>query len=102
MNACCAARRPTCYPWRIVEGLDHVLPVAERDLGAKAAFLADPGLACFTTPHFEGYSAVLHRLRDIESVDEERLAALLRHAWETRAPTGVLSTGSTALVRTAS
>lgn len=68
------------------EPLDDVLLVAVRDLGAKAAFLADPGLACFTTSHFEGYAAVLHRLRDIESVDEQRLAALLQHAWETRAP----------------
>lgn len=68
------------------EPLDDVLLVAVGDLGAKAAFLADAGLACFTTPHFEGYSAVLHRLSDIESVDEERLAALLQHAWEVRAP----------------
>jgi hypothetical protein len=68
------------------EPMDDVLLVAVRDLDAKQAFLADPGLACFTTPHFEGYAAVLHRLRDIGAVDEARLAELLRHAWEARAP----------------
>ena len=52
-------------------------------LGAKEALLAaDPHLY-FTTPHFDGYPAVLARL---EIVERGELAELIVEAWLARAP----------------
>ena len=54
-----------------------------EDLGAKEALLAaDPGVF-FTTPHFDGYAAVLVRL---EEIDVEELRELIVEAWLARAP----------------
>ena len=59
-----------------------VLGVKVADLGVKQALLvADPEVV-FTTPHFEGYPAVLVRLDDIGLVDLEELVV---DAWRTRA-----------------
>ena len=60
-----------------------ILCVQVPDLGAKEALLADGDSACFTTPHFNGYPAVLVRLDDI-AVPE--LEELLVEAWLSRAP----------------
>jgi hypothetical protein len=59
------------------------LGVRVPDLGAKEALVADPSGVYFTTPHFDGYPAVLVRLDAIE-VDE--LDELLTEAWLCRAP----------------
>ncbi len=61
----------------------EILGVRVPDLGAKEALLAEPGTACFTTPHFDGYPAVLVRLDVIELDD---LRDLLVEAWLDRAP----------------
>ncbi|WP_116951697.1 MmcQ/YjbR family DNA-binding protein [Jiangella endophytica] len=53
------------------------------DLGAKEAILADDPEVFFTTPHFDGYSAVLVRL---ERIDEPELVELVVEAWLDRAP----------------
>lgn len=53
------------------------------NLGAKQALLADDPDVYFTTPHFDGYSAILVRL---EQIDEAELEELLVEAWLTRAP----------------
>jgi hypothetical protein len=59
-----------------------VLGVRVADLGVKEALLAaDPGFV-FTTPHFDGYPAVLVRLDDIGQDDLEELVV---DAWRTRA-----------------
>ena len=60
-----------------------VLAARVPDLGAKEALLADDGEVYFTTPHFDGYPAILVRLRRIE-VDE--LGELIEEAWLLRAP----------------
>jgi hypothetical protein len=39
-----------------------ILAARVPDLGAKEALLADEGDWCFTTPHFDGFPAVLVRL----------------------------------------
>jgi hypothetical protein len=52
-------------------------------LGAKEAVLADDPAVFFTTPHFDGYPAVLARLEEIE-LDE--LQAVIVDAWLARAP----------------
>jgi hypothetical protein len=59
-----------------------VLGVRVADEGVKQALLtADPDVV-FTTPHFDGYPAVLVRLDDITPVD---LQELVVDAWRTRA-----------------
>jgi hypothetical protein len=60
-----------------------ILGARVEHLGAKEALLAaDPGVF-FTTPHFDGYPAVLVRLERI-AVDE--LDELIVEAWLARAP----------------
>jgi hypothetical protein len=60
-----------------------VLAARVPDLGAKEALLATDPEVCFTTPHFDGYPAVLVRLDLVEQTDLEELLA---EAWLSRAP----------------
>jgi hypothetical protein len=60
-----------------------ILGARVPDLGAKEALLADAPNVYFTTPHFDGYPAILVRLPEI-SVDE--LEELLVEAWLVQAP----------------
>lgn len=60
-----------------------ILGVRVEHLGAKEALLADDPDLFFTTPHFDGYPAVLVRLDRI-GVDE--LQELIVEAWLDRAP----------------
>lgn len=53
------------------------------DVGVKEALVADDPGVYFTTPHFNGFPAILVRLEHI-TVDE--LDELLTEAWFTRAP----------------
>ena len=39
----------------------------------------------FTTPHFDGYPAVLLRIPDLASLDRDELEDLVVEAWLTRA-----------------
>ncbi len=52
-------------------------------LVAKEAMLADDPLVFFTTPHFDGYPAVLLRL---ERIGLEDLREVIVEAWLARAP----------------
>lgn len=60
-----------------------ILGVRVEHLGAKEALLADDPAVFFTTPHFDGYPAVLVLLEAI-AVDE--LEELIVEAWLCRAP----------------
>jgi hypothetical protein len=60
-----------------------ILGVRVEHLGAKEAILADDSGVFFTTPHFDGYPAVLVRL---EMIDVEELGELTVDAWLARAP----------------
>lgn len=60
-----------------------ILGARVPDLGAKEALLADDPDVYFTTPHFNGYPAVLVRL---ERIEEPELAELVVEAWLARAP----------------
>lgn len=60
-----------------------ILGARVEHLGAKEALLADDPEVFFTTPHFDGYPAVLVRLDRI-AVDE--LNELIVEAWLCRAP----------------
>ena len=60
-----------------------ILGVRVPGLEAKEALLAEYAGVCFTTPHFNGYPAILVQLERI-SVDD--LEDLLVEAWLTQAP----------------
>jgi len=60
-----------------------ILGVRVEHLVAKEALLADDPGVYFTTPHFDGYPAVLVRLGAIERGELEELLA---EAWLCRAP----------------
>jgi hypothetical protein len=60
-----------------------ILGVRVSDEGVKFALIADEPGVYFTTPHFDGYPAVLVRLAEIEVRD---LVELITEAWLTQAP----------------
>jgi hypothetical protein len=60
-----------------------ILGVRVEHLGAKEALLASEPDVFFTTPHFDGYPAVLVRLERV-AVDE--LEEIIAEAWLARAP----------------
>jgi hypothetical protein len=60
-----------------------ILGARVEHLGAKEALLADDPAVFFTTPHFDGFAAVLVRLNRI-ALDE--LEELIVEAWLARAP----------------
>ncbi|HTN25245.1 MAG TPA: MmcQ/YjbR family DNA-binding protein [Solirubrobacteraceae bacterium] len=60
-----------------------ILGARVEHLGAKEAVLATNPDACFTTPHFDGYPAVLVRL---DAIAAEDLDELIVEAWLARAP----------------
>jgi hypothetical protein len=63
-----------------------ILAARVEDLAEKEAVLAEhPGVA-FTTPHFNGYPAVLVRL---DRVDEPLLREIVTSAWLAVAPAGL-------------
>ena len=53
------------------------------DSGAKEALVADDPAIYFTTPHFNGFPAVLVRL---ERIQEAELRELIVEAWLARVP----------------
>jgi hypothetical protein len=67
------------------ERLDDVLMFRVGDLDAKELWLADSRGVFFTTPHFDGYAAVLVRIPDLAQVDGDELHELVAEAWLTRA-----------------
>jgi hypothetical protein len=60
-----------------------ILAARVPDLGAREALLADDPDVYFTTPHFDGYPAVLVRL---DRIPLPELTELLVEAWLGRAP----------------
>lgn len=60
-----------------------ILGARVEHLVAKDALIADDPGVFFTTPHFEGYPAVLVRL---EKIAEDELRELIVEAWLARAP----------------
>jgi hypothetical protein len=67
------------------ERLDDVLMFRVPDVGVKELMLADERGAYFTTPHFDGYPAVLIRIPDLARIDRQELEDLVVEAWLTRA-----------------
>jgi hypothetical protein len=67
------------------ERLDDVFVFRVADLDVKDLLLQDPRAIFFTTPHWNGYAAVLIRIPDLVRVDRDELADLVADAWLTRA-----------------
>jgi hypothetical protein len=64
-----------------------ILAARVEDLAEKEAVLAEQPEAVFTTPHFNGYPAVLVRL---DRVDEDQLSEIVTSAWLAVAPQSLI------------
>jgi hypothetical protein len=83
---CChRGRRPDAIDPDTGERLDDVLMFRVPNLGVKELLLADDRGLFFTTPHFDGYPAVLMRIPDLARLDPEELRDTVVEAWLTRA-----------------
>jgi hypothetical protein len=78
-------RRPDAVDPETGERLDDVLMFRVEDLGVKELMLSDARGIYFTTPHFDGYPAVLVRIPDLARLDLGELGDLVAEAWLTRA-----------------
>lgn len=52
----------------------------------KRALVADESTPFFTTPHFDGYDAVLVRAAHLDRITRQELSEVVTDAWLTRAP----------------
>jgi hypothetical protein len=80
------SRRPDAVDPKTGERLADVLMFRVADLEEKELILADPSGPFFTTPHFNGYPAVLLRIRDLKRLSRAELRDVVVDAWLTRAP----------------
>lgn len=60
-----------------------VFAARTADEGVKHALIADDPVVYFTTPHFNGYAAILFEL---DRITVEELTELITDAWLARAP----------------
>lgn len=67
------------------ERMDDVIIVTVADQDDKEALVASDG-PWFTTPHFDGYNAVLVRERDLGKLTRRELEEVITDAWAARAP----------------
>ena len=75
----CLHRRPRrdAVDGKTGEPLDDVLMFRVADLDEKDLLVSDTRGVYFTTPHFDGYPAVLLRIRDLERIDCDQLRDLV-------------------------
>jgi hypothetical protein len=78
-------RRPDAVDAVTGERLDDVFVFRVEDLDVKELLLADARGIFFTTPHWNGYAAVLVRIPDLGRLDRDELRELVIDAWLTRA-----------------
>src|SRR6266498_929537 len=79
------SRRKDAIDPETQERLDDVLMFRVADVGVKELLLSDTRGIYFTTPHFDGYPAVLMRIPDLAKIDRDELHELVAEAWLTRA-----------------
>jgi hypothetical protein len=79
------SRRPDAVDPKTGERLDDVLMFRVADVGVKELLVTDERGVYFTTPHFNGYPAVLIRIPDLARIDRDELEELVVEAWLTRA-----------------
>jgi hypothetical protein len=78
--------RPDALDPETSERLEDVLVFYVPDLEVKDMLVGDARGIYFTTPHWNGYRAVLVRKRDLKRLGGPELRDLLEEAWVTRAP----------------
>ena len=79
------SRRPDAVDPQSGERLADVVMFRVADLDVKDLILADDRGIFFTTPHFNGYPAVLVRMPDLERLERDELEDMVVEAWLTRA-----------------
>lgn len=79
------SRRPDAVEPATGERMADVLMFRVADLDVKELILSDDRGVYFTTPHFNGYPAVLMRIPSLARLDREELRELVVEAWLTRA-----------------
>jgi len=79
------SRRPDALDPETGERLDDVFVFRVDGGDVKELLLADDRGVFFTTPHWDGYAAVLVRIRDLGLIDRDELRDLVIDAWLTRA-----------------
>jgi hypothetical protein len=78
-------RRPDAIDPDSGERMADVLMFRVADEGVKELFLSDGRGVFFTTPHFNGYPAILMRIPGLAQLDRQELADLVAESWLTRA-----------------
>lgn len=68
------------------ERYNDVICLWTETLEDKQALVEDPSTPFFTTPHFDGYRAVLVRASRLHEIDVDELAEVVTDAWLARAP----------------
>lgn len=79
------SRRPDAVDPATGERMDDVLMFRVDGPEAKELVLSDPRKLFFTTPHFNGYPAVLIRIPDLARLDGAELRDAVVEAWLTKA-----------------
>ena len=85
LYCCQRGRRPDAIDPDTGERMNDVLMFRVADQDVKELLLADDRGLYFTTPHFDGYPAVLIRIPQLQRLDRDELADLVAEAWLTRA-----------------
>lgn len=83
--------RPDAVDTESGERLVDVLVFRVADQDMKDFVLADDRGVWFTTPHWNGYPAVLTRIASLKQIDRDELEERLVEAWLTRAKKRVAS-----------
>ena len=77
-------RRPDAVDPDTGERMADVLMFRVDGLDVKDLLLSDVRGIYFTTPHFNGYPAILMRIPDLARIDRDELHELVVEAWLTR------------------
>ena len=78
--------RPDALDPKTGERLTDVFVFRTTDLDVKEMTLQDDRGIFFTTPHWNGYPAVLIRIRELKHLKRAELRDLVEEAWLSRAP----------------
>jgi hypothetical protein len=78
--------RPDALDPKTGEPLADVFVLRTTDLDVKEMTLQDDRGIFFTTPHWNGYPAVLIRIGDLKRLSRAELRDLIEEAWLSRAP----------------
>lgn len=72
--------------------LEDVVVLWVESEAEKQALVEDPATPFFTTPHFNGYAAVLLQTSRVGELTRDELAEVIHDAWLSRAPKRMATT----------